>query len=299
MFIIGQEYPRKSLLSYVGSKQSQSGIIWGPDRIDCVIVTPGGRHSNEAGYHDERRPEGKSALKRVKIDPDLVLPSEARIEGFRQRITQWFRAHGRHFPWRNKSATVYQKIIAEILLQRTQAATAARFLPRFLAKYPSWKKLDEESEELLMQYLKPIGLWRQRAAGLKKLAREMEKRGGRFPNQREAIEGLPGIGQYIANAILLFRHGDRQPLLDVNMARLLERYFGPRKLVDIRYDPYLQQLSRKILQKGDPIELNWAILDHAALICKKQPRCIQCPLSIECSYFNSTRAINTVENPGA
>ena len=233
-------------------------------------------------------------MKRSQHDSDLNIPSEERIDSFRQHIRQWFREYGRHFPWRNKSATIYQRIIAEILLQRTQAGTAARFLPRFLAEYPSWKRLDEATEEELMEYLKPIGLWRQRALALKKLASEMEKRSGRFPSEREEIEALPGIGQYIANAVLLFKHGDRQPLLDVNMARLLERYFGPRKLVDIRYDPYLQHLSRKVLQKGDPVELNWAILDHAALICRKNPRCLDCPLRQECLYFNSVSKVKLI-----
>jgi 5-methylcytosine-specific restriction enzyme A len=58
MFILGEKYPRATLLAFVGSKQSQSGIIWGPLRGDCVIITSGGRHSKEAGYHDERKTDG-------------------------------------------------------------------------------------------------------------------------------------------------------------------------------------------------------------------------------------------------
>jgi hypothetical protein len=59
-------------------------------------------------------------------------------------------------------------------------------------------------------------------------------------------------GQYIANAVLLLCHGEPQPLLDVNMARVLERVFGPKKLADIRYDPYLQQLAMRIVQCKKP-----------------------------------------------
>lgn len=58
MFEFGEEYPRRKLLAYVGSKQPQSGIIWGPNRTDCVIVTSGGRHSQKAGYYDERKADG-------------------------------------------------------------------------------------------------------------------------------------------------------------------------------------------------------------------------------------------------
>ena len=84
----------------------------------------------------------------------------------------------------------------------------------------------------------------------------MAKRNGRFPSTRVEVEALPGVGQYITNATLLLCHGEAQPLLDVNMARVLERVFGPRKLVDIRYDPYLQNLAFEIVQCKGAKELN-------------------------------------------
>ena len=111
----------------------------------------------------------------------------------------------------------------------------------------------------------------------------MAKKNGRFPRDREAIEALPGIGQYIANAVLLFCHGQPQPLLDVNMARVLERVFGPRKLADIRYDPYLQELARNVVRCKTSAKLNWAILDIAATVCLlRNPCCSECPLTSVC-----------------
>jgi A/G-specific adenine glycosylase len=97
------------------------------------------------------------------------------------------------------------------------------------------------------------------------------------------VESLPGVGQYIANAILLLCHNKPQPLMDVNMARVLERNFGLRHLVDIRYDPYLQALGAQVVSRGDAKKLNWAILDLAARICLgTSPVCNQCPLSSSC-----------------
>jgi A/G-specific adenine glycosylase len=113
----------------------------------------------------------------------------------------------------------------------------------------------------------------------------MNKKNGRFPKTRDELEVLPGVGQYIANAILLFCHGEAQPLLDVNMARVLERVFGPRKLADIRYDPYLQELAFNVVQCKKARELNWAILDLAATICPaRNPRCNICPLEPICNW---------------
>ncbi len=104
------------------------------------------------------------------------------------------------------------------------------------------------------------------------------------------VQWLPGIGQYIASAVLLMLHDKAEPLLDSNMSRVLERYFGPRHLADIRYDPYLQELSRRVVKGHQSLALNWAILDLAALICLTlRPRCELCPLSRECkSAFRVT-----------
>ena len=215
------------------------------------------------------------------------------IRKFQFRLLGWFGSHGRDFVWRKHQATLYHKVIAEILLQRTRADVVGRFLPQFLLRFPSWTKLALASEEDLGQYLHPLGLWRRRAASLKKLAAEMAPRNGYFPQTRVEIELLPGVGQYIANAIMLFCHGAAEPLLDVNMARVLERYFGPRTLVDIRYDPYLQNLAHAVLTATDAVSMNWAILDLAALVCtSRQPRCGDCPLTSNCLHGRSVLSRN-------
>lgn len=70
------------------------------------------------------------------------------------------------------------------------------------------------------------------------------------------------------------------------MARVLERFFGPRQLVDIRYDPYLQTLARQTVDPEIPQQYNWAVLDLAALVCTpRKPKCEVCPLSQRCSYY--------------
>jgi len=161
----------------------------------------------------------------------------------------------------------------------------ATFFPRFVAEFPSWKKLDSSSVARLQIYLQPIGLWRQRALSMRALAKVMVKRNGRLPRTRDEIEALPGVGQYITNAILLLCHGEAQPLLDGNMARVLERVFGPRKLADIRYDPYLQSLAWEVVQCTKSKEINWAILDLAANVClSRNPHCCDCPINSICSY---------------
>lgn len=216
---------------------------------------------------------------------ETSFPSSQQVARFRAELLKWFEKHGRKFPWRKATASRYELIIAEVLLQRTRAETVAAFFPRFVRVFPSWRKLSSASIAQLEDYLRPIGLWRRRAISIQALAREMAKRNGRFPKDRVDIEALPGVGQYIANAVLLFCHGIPQPLLDANMARVLERVFGPRKLADIRYDPYLHDLAKKVVDCKDAARVNWAILDLASAICLHgKPRCNECPMVAMCKY---------------
>jgi A/G-specific adenine glycosylase len=176
-------------------------------------------------------------------------------------------------------------VVSETLLQRTQAQTVSAFFPQFLHQFRSWSSLARATEADLEVFLRPIGLWRRRARSLLGLAREMSRRRGRFPKSIEEIESLPGVGQYIASSVLLFAHNTPRALIDVNMARVLERFFGPRQLVDIRFDPYLQDLANRVVATNDPISINWAVLDLAALVCKRDvPACSACPLSAKCRF---------------
>jgi A/G-specific adenine glycosylase len=85
------------------------------------------------------------------------------------------------------------------------------------------------------------------------------------------------------NAILLFQHGARTPLVDVNMARVLERFVRPRVLADIRYDPWLQAACHWLVIER-PVETNWATLDFAARVClARRPVCHTCPTLPRCT----------------
>ena len=212
-------------------------------------------------------------------------PGRAARRSVARRLIAYYSEHGRCFPWRNKSARRYRLIVSEILLQQTRAETVAVFLPRFERRYPSWKSLAVAKVGDLEETLRPIGLWRRRASAISALAAELGNRGGRFPRCRDEIEALPGIGQYVANAVELFCFDRPRPLLDAGMARALERYFGPRTLADIRHDPYLQNLAQAIVEESDARTINWAILDLAAQVCLPgQPKCRKCPIRQGCRF---------------
>lgn len=210
---------------------------------------------------------------------------ESDIELFQNKLLSWFSENGRIFPWRKESATNYEIIISVVFLQRTTAETVAKFLPIFFTQYPTWKQLSEAKEEEIQSFIKPLGLFNQRGTRLFKLAQEFKKRIGKSAEERNRVEDISLMGQYLTNAYELYILKKKAPLLDVNMARLLERFFGERKKSDINRDPYLQSLAYQVINIEKSKELNWAILDYAALICKKiKPKCHDCLLATSCIY---------------
>lgn len=228
-------------------------------------------------------------MKREPENTHLTAAAQNNVSCFVATVTSWFKSHGRDLPWRHRSASTFRRIVCEILLQRTRAEVVASAYHAFFRRFPSWASLAQASTEEIGNELRPLGLWRRRSRSLHQLATVMCARRGRFPRKREEIDKLPAVGQYVANSIELFTRHEPRPLLDTNMARVLERYFGPRKLADIRHDPYLQELASRIISTAEnPWETNWAILDFAALVCKKRnPLCNECPLVKTCRYLKS------------
>ena len=218
------------------------------------------------------------------------LSEDEKVKFLQENLLIWYKTSGRRFYWRKKGLSQYQYIIAEVLLQRTKAETIAKFYPLFIAEFPNWLSLASAELNTIETFLKPVGLYTQRALRLQNLAKEMVKRNGRLPRDRNELEAIPFMGQYIANAVELVIFDEPSPLVDVNMARVIERFFGPRKMADIRYDPYLQDLAYKVVNHPNAKYINWAILDFAALICQaRKPKCAQCLLSVTCEFFNLSK----------
>ena len=217
------------------------------------------------------------------------LPDKSEIAWFRQTLQSWFKVGRRDFPWRS-SSDPYIICIAEIFLQQTTANKVADFIGAFTDRFPDWSTLARATQSEIESVIFPLGLYRRRAKTIHSLANTMVRLDS-LPRTRRGLEKLPGIGQYIANVLLVVLQLKRVPFLDINMSRVLERFFGPREMADIRYDPYLQVLSRKIVNVRDALLANWMILDFAAIVCtKRRPRCLECPLLEQCREAQKAKA---------
>jgi A/G-specific adenine glycosylase len=215
------------------------------------------------------------------ISPEAV----KRISWLRRRLLSWFARNGRSFPWREPGRMPYEVVVAEILLQRTTAAGVARAYIGFLKRYPSWIALAHAPPEGLENALRPLGLWRQKAQAFHRLAQSIEMSGGVVPRTRMELERLPGIGPYTASAVLAIVYGRAEALLDVNMARLLGRFLGPSKGAEAKPKRRLSALALLLVRGKHSLEVNWAVLDFGALVCRAgRPLCPECPLRARCQY---------------
>jgi A/G-specific adenine glycosylase len=228
----------------------------------------------------------------------LTRGEKMKLSRLARDLVAWAASSGRDFPWRSEKAGTYERIVVEVLLQRTTATAVAGFYERFFATFPTWEMLAAATPGELEVFLRPLGLWRRRAQSLLGLAGYAADAVGKFPRNPDDHAEIPAVGQYVSNAVMLFQHGRSTPLLDVNMARVIERFVRPRRMADIRYDPWLQSAAKWFVRTGDAAAANWAILDFAALVCKaRRPLCDTCPVCARCSYFAAGRSRSRAAPP--
>lgn len=219
-----------------------------------------------------------------------------KIKFFRRILLTWFDTNKRDFPWRKENITNYQIIISEILLQRTKAETVSNYFNIFFKKYPDWQELTKASINDLEKILQPLGLQKHRAKRLYNIAQEYRKKNGNLPKNKNELNDSNLATQYVSSAYELFILNHRAALLDVNMSRLLRRFFYPKEFEDVRNDKIVIDLAHNIINVKSCKELNWAILDFSALICKSQkPKCIECKLNSNCASYKQANQIKLDE----
>jgi A/G-specific adenine glycosylase len=204
---------------------------------------------------------------------------------FVQLLLEWGEKNKRSFPWR-KDRTPYKVLMAEILLQRTPANRVATFFPKFVEKFPSPKSIVTTDIDSLRQFFHPMGL-KKRVKWLTSLMKEVcDRYDCKVPNQEKELVKLPGVGPYTARAILCFGFGRDVSMVDVNVARVLSRvFFGSDVRKRPSEDEALWLFAARIVPKGLGPQYNEALLDYAALVCKRKPKCDICPIAGVCEYF--------------
>jgi DNA (cytosine-5)-methyltransferase 1 len=219
------------------------------------------------------------------------------IEEIQQRLLDWFSRNKREFPWRGTS-NPYAVLLAEKLLQQTSVnETVVKVYSEILGQYPSANALAHADVKNLRRLIHPLG-FKYRAKELKQVAEAIVSyHNSKIPADLTSLLELPGIGDYIARAVLCFAYGQEVPIVDTNVARLLFRLFGlggkfPQNPARNRR---LINLASNLVPEDNAKNYNLAVLDFCAAICTAaDPKCEICPLLALCHYGR-----NRVAKPNA
>ncbi len=208
----------------------------------------------------------------------------AQIRWFRSRLKAWAKRNCRDFPWR-RTCDPYAILVAELLLQKTAAATVAPVYQEFVDRYPTLADLAAAPAGEVASLLQPLGLF-FRAQKLRESVQViLENYGGEIPCTEAELLELPGVGKYIARSVCANAFGQPKAVLDTNVARILQRFFGIDGGKVKSRSPELWSAADRVAPKQEVGPWNLGLLDFGAAVCTaRNPRCGECPLQQQCEY---------------
>ena len=201
-------------------------------------------------------------------------------------VIDWFAVNGRDLPWRRPGFTPWGALVSEFMLQQTPVNRVLPKLAEWLERWPTPASLAEASPGDAVRAWDRLG-YPRRALNLHASAVAIVQRhDGVVPSDVDELLALPGIGDYTARAVSVFAYGQRHPVVDINIRRVIARAVlglsdpGPaakRDLVDM--EALLPESD------ADARAFNAGIMELGALVCvARTPRCEACPIADLCAW---------------
>jgi endonuclease-3 len=180
----------------------------------------------------------------------------------------------------------YQLLVAVALSAQATDAGVNRATKDLFARVKTPQDMLELGEEALLDHIKTIGLFRQKAKNVMKLSRLLvDDYAGEVPSSRAALMSLPGVGRKTANVVLNSVFGVPAQAVDTHIFRVGNRtQIAPGRDVD--------EVERAIEDNVPaPFQQNahhWLIL-HGRYVCQaRRPRCKICPINDLCPFEEKT-----------
>jgi A/G-specific adenine glycosylase len=209
--------------------------------------------------------------------------TEAAGKDFAERVVAWHARHGRsRLPWQCP-ATAYRVWISEVMLQQTRVETVIPYFERFMVRFPDLATLAAADTDAVLAHWSGLGYY-ARARNLHRAAQTcVSEHGGELPDDRAALEALPGVGRSTAGAIQSLARGRHAAILDGNVKRVLARHAGiegwPGRTPVQRE---LWALAGERTPADAVATYNQALMDLGATVCLRRPRCGVCPVASDC-----------------
>jgi A/G-specific adenine glycosylase len=199
-------------------------------------------------------------------------------------LLDWYDRHARVLPWRmppgGGRTDPYPVWLSEVMLQQTTVAAVKEYFRRFTARWPTVGALAAADDAVVMAEWAGLGYY-ARARNLLACARAVAAQGG-FPDTREGLAVLPGIGPYTSAAIAAIAFQQPETVVDGNVERVVARLFAVQTPLPAA-KAELTALATTLTPAARPGDYAQAMMDLGATICTpRSPACGICPLMATC-----------------
>ncbi|MCA1011755.1 hypothetical protein [Halobacillus halophilus] len=207
---------------------------------------------------------------------------DRKVHSLQVNLLVWGEENFKDYPWRY-TGNLWHALVAEIMLQRTNADQVKESYIYFTKKYSSPLEFLHSGDKTIF---KSLGL-QYRQERLYEVAREIVAIDNAVPTDRGELLELTGVGQYVASAIRSLHANIYDTIIDNNIVRFYSRYFGIETNDNTRRSKSFKQFTEEVTPFNSHREYNYALLDFTREICRYQPRCEECMLRSHCDYFNN------------
>ena len=179
-------------------------------------------------------------------------------------------------------ASPFQLLVAVVLSAQSTDKGVNIATRKLFALAPTPEAMMDLGEAGIAEQIKTIGLYRNKAKNTALLARQLiERHGGEVPNDREALEALPGVGRKTANVVLNTIFGEPTMAVDTHIFRLANRTgLAPGKDVVEVEKRLLRRIPKDYLRDAH----HWLIL-HGRYVCvARKPKCDECSIRDLCLF---------------
>ena len=202
-------------------------------------------------------------------------------------LLDWYERAARELPWRSADASPWAILVSEVMLQQTPVARVLPAYHAWLARWPRPAALAADSPGEAVRAWGRLG-YPRRALRLHECATALvERYAGEVPADVDSLLCLPGVGAYTARAVATFAFGQRQPVVDTNVRRVVARLVRGR--ANAGSPATAQDLAdvEALLPSNSAVatRVSAALMELGALVCTaRAPRCAACPLATGCAW---------------
>ena len=205
-------------------------------------------------------------------------------------ILDWYDINKRNLPWRS-TKDPYKIWLSEVMLQQTQVSTVIPYYENWIRKFPTVDSVAKVNIDEALKMWEGLGYYK-RCRNFHSAAKIIvSKHNGMIPNSYNILLSLPGVGNYVASAILSIAFNKKFAAIDTNLNRVISRILGIKKLTKWNKNR-INKYATLLVEHQRPGDVNQALMDIGSQLCTtKKALCSSCPNQNICKAFQSSNPL--------